>query len=127
MDEELLVKTINFANHEFSLLLVNPKPNLFDWLNMFIKRKGLERYRLYSEEENTVLIIPKVDYFSEPSSFKKFVDKMKPKLLHAELSRFHAKPEDFGHPITKESFDMFFEISVRDCAYLMSDLKYGDI
>jgi hypothetical protein len=29
-----------------------------------------------------------------------------------ELRRFQAKPEDFGHPITAETFDEFFTVSI---------------
>ena len=48
---------------------------------------------------------------------------VKPKLLRAELIRFHATPEDFGHPLTAETFDLFFTVSVRDIVNFISDFK----
>jgi len=53
------------------------------------------------------------------------MDEIKPKLLFAELGRFHASPDDFGRPLTKETFDEFFDIALRDSASIrfMSDFK----
>ncbi len=52
-------------------------------------------------------------------------DEMKPKLLFSELGRFHASPEDFGCPLTKETFDEFFNITLRNSASFpsISDFK----
>jgi hypothetical protein len=123
MDLNSLCKTIDFAKHDFSVLLVNPKPTLLTWLSDYSKRKGLEKYRLYSPEENLALMIPKIDRFTAPGSFDRFLAAMKPRLLSAELSRFGITPEDFGHPITKETFDEFFETALRDGPMLMTDFK----
>ena len=117
-----LFKTINLATHEFSVLLVDPKPKMLEWLDDFIKRNGLETYRLYYQEGNLVVIIPKIDYFSSPGSFEDFLDRMKPRLLQLELQRFTAG-SDFKYPITKETFDQFFNASVRESAVLMSDFR----
>ena len=45
----------------FPCWLVDPKPNLLEWLDSFVKRKGLGKYRLYYPEANTVVVIPKTD------------------------------------------------------------------
>ena len=125
MDGRSLFRTIDFANHQFSLLLVDPKPKMLEWLGAFQKRTGRERYRLYYPGGNLAVIVPKVDNFSVvPGSLERFLDRMKPKLLQYELShRCLATSEDFGHPITKETFDEFFDLSIRDSAVLMSDFK----
>jgi hypothetical protein len=117
---------MNFARHEFSLLLVDPKPKMLEWLNAFQKRKGLERYRLYYPEGNLVVAVPKVDHFSVPGSLAQFLDRMKPELLEYQLSNFTVNPEHFGYPITKETFDEFLDLSIRDSAVLMSDFKEAE-
>ena len=118
-----LANTIDFAKHDFSLLLVDPKPEMVEWVRTFIKKRGLERYRLYYPEGNLAVIVPLVDLFSIPGQFEQFVDRMKPRLLEAQLSRYTITPEDFGHPVTKETFDRFFFLSLRESALLMSDFK----
>ena len=92
-----------------AMAIQGPKEALLEWLSAFWKRKGLEQYRNYIPEENTVLVIPNMDRFSEVGSLGQFLDEMKPKLLFAELGRFHASPEDFGRPLTKDTFDEFFD------------------
>jgi hypothetical protein len=126
MNCDFLCDTIDFDRRDFSLVLVSPKKKFLEWLNAFVKQKGLEAYRLYIPEENTVLVIPNIDRFSEPGQLEEFLDVWKPKLLLAELSRFaDAGPEDFGHAITKESFDEFLEIALRDSASIrfVTDFK----
>jgi hypothetical protein len=125
MNIQQLCDTIDLAKRDFSLVLVSPKEALLEWLSAFWKRKGLEQYRNYIPEENTVLVIPNMDRFSEVGSLGRFLDEMKPKLLFAELGRFHASPEDFGRPLTKEMFDGFFDIALRDSASIrfVSDFK----
>jgi hypothetical protein len=122
MDINSVCKTIDLNRREFSLLLVNPKTSFIDWLADFAQQKGWTKYRMYSDEENAVLIIPKVNRFSMPGSLGQFLKNIKPKLLLAELSRFRATPSDFGRPITDETFDAFFDVHVRDSALFMSDL-----
>ena len=114
---------IDFPRRDFSVVLVDPKPSLLDWLSVFMERKGLGKYRLYYPEGNLVLIVPKVDSFREPGDFQRFLDEMKPNLLRAELRRFKATPEDLGLPLTKETFDKFFTVSWRESALLMSDFN----
>ncbi len=125
MNIEQLCNTIDLAKRDFSLVLVSTKGTLLEWLGAFWKRKGLEQYRNFIPEENTVLVIPNMDRFSEIGSLEQFLNEMKPKLLFAELGRFHASPEDFGRPLTKETFDEFFDIALRDSASIrfVSDLK----
>ena len=126
MNSQALCDTIDLAKRDFSLILVNPREAFLEWVNAFVKLKGLEVYRMCIPEENTVLVIPNRDRFSYQSCFEDFLNEMKPKLLLAELSRIHkASPEEFGHPITKETFDKFFEIALRDSASIrfMSDFK----
>jgi hypothetical protein len=125
MNMQLLCDTIDLAKRDFSLVLVSPKEALLEWLGEFWKRKGLEQYRNYVPEENTVLVIPNMDRFSEYHYFEQFLDNMKPKLLFAELARFHATPDEFGRPLTKDAFDEFFDIALRDSASIrfVSDFK----
>ena len=125
MNMQHLCDTIDLPKRDFSLVLVSPKEKLLEWLRAFWKRKGLEQYRNYIPEENTVLVIPNMDRFSEVGSLGRFLDEMKPKLLFAELGRFHASPEDFGRLLTKEMFDGFFDIALRDSASIrfVSDFK----
>lgn len=124
MDGPSLARTIDLAKRDFSLLLVDPKPKMVDWVAAFSKRKGLERYRLYYPEGNLVLVVPNLDRFSLPGQFGRFIDRMKPRLLEVELRRFTATPEDVGHSLSKETFDEFYDLSVRETAMLMAD--FGD-
>jgi len=123
MDMQSLVNTINLERHEFSLLLVDPKPQMVEWVSTFSRQKGWEIYKLYYPEGNLVVVIPKIDRFSAPGEFEHFIERMKPRLLELELRRFGATPADLGHPATKETFDRFFELSIRESAMLMSDFK----
>ncbi|MFY9790689.1 MAG: hypothetical protein WAJ99_05870 [Candidatus Sulfotelmatobacter sp.] len=127
MNVSKLIETINVNNHDCSLLLVDPKPNMLEWLSSFYKGKIHEKYRLYYPEANHVVIIPKVDRFYEPGLLDDFINRMKPGLLRRELRRFQAKPEDFGYPITVETFDAFFTASIREVALLMSDFDLSVI
>jgi len=58
-----------------------------------------------------------------PGQFDQFVERMKPRLLRVELQRFMATPEDFGHAVTRKTFDEFVDLSVRESAMLMSDSR----
>jgi hypothetical protein len=127
MDIRKLIETINVNRHDCSLLLVDPKANMLEWLSSFVKGKRLEKLRLYYPEANHAVIIPKVDRFSEPGLLEDFINRMKPALLKRELRRFQATPEDFGHPITAETFDAFFAVSIREAALLMSDFDLSAI
>jgi hypothetical protein len=120
-----LCDTIDLAKRDFSLVLVSPKETLLGWLSAFWKQKGLEKHRNYIPEENTVMVIPNIDRFSEIGSLEQFLDELKPKLLFRDLVRFRASPEDFGRPLTKETFDEFFDIALRDSAsiHFISDFK----
>ena len=121
MDFGKLIETINVNSHDCSLVLVDPKPNMLEWLSSFVQGKRLEKLRLYYPEANHVVIIPNVDRFSKPGLLEDFINRMKPGLLKRELRRFQARPEDFGHPITAETFDAFFTVSIREAPILMSD------
>jgi len=125
MDIQQLCDTIDLAKRDFSLVLVSPKDKLLEWLHPFWQMKGLEQYRNYIPEENTVLVIPNIDRFSAVGSLEEFLDEMKPKLLVAELGRFHASLAEFGRPVTKETFDELFDIGLRDAAsiHFMSDFN----
>lgn len=125
MKSKSLLETIDFANHQFSLLLVDPKPNMLEWLSTFQKERGLEKYKLYYPEGNLVVIVPNIDRFSVVvvGAFERFIDDLKPRLLQAELTRFGATPQDFGRPITKETLEEFYDLSVRESAMLLSDFK----
>jgi hypothetical protein len=120
MNYKALLDTIDLKNRDISLVLITPKDTLFHWLDEFITLKGLQEYRLYALEENTVLVIPNVDRFTKPGSLHEFLDEMKPRLLLSELHRFQITgPEDFKRPITKETFDEFFRIELRTSASIV--------
>jgi hypothetical protein len=125
MNFQHLCDTIDLAKRDFSLVLVSPKEKLLNWFSAFWKRKGLDKYRNYIPEENTVLVIPNIDRFSEVGSLEQFLDGLKPKLLFRDLVRFRASAEDFGRPLTKETFDEFFDVALRDSASItyISDFK----
>lgn len=127
MDISELIETINVNSHDCSLLLVDPKVSMLEWLSSFYKGKIHEKYRLYYAEGNLSVLIPKVDRFSKPGSLGDFINRVKPVLLRKELGRFHVTPEDFGHPITAETFDAFFTFSIREAIYLMSDFDLSII
>ncbi len=127
MDLSKLIETINVKTHDCSLLLVDPKPDMLEWLSSFVKGKKLEKYRLYYPEGNFAVIIPKVDRFSKPGLLEDFINRMKPGILRMEHRRFQATPEDFGRPITAETFDAFFVFSIREVAHLMSDFDLSAI
>lgn len=125
MNLEQICDTIDLDKRDFSLALVSPREKTLAWLTEFWSLKGLDQYRNYIPEENTVLVIPNLDRFSEVGSLEQFLNEMKPKLLVAELCRFHASLADFAQPPSKEAFDEFFEITLRDSASIrfMSDFE----
>jgi hypothetical protein len=127
MDASKLIDTMNFSRHDFSLLLVDPKPSMLEWLRSFVKGKRIERLRSYSPEGNLAVIIPKVDRFSAPGQLDELINKLKPGLLRTELRRFQATPEDFGYPITAGTFDDFFTASTREAVHLITDFDLSGI
>jgi hypothetical protein len=122
MDITSLHDTIDLAKRDFSVILVDPRQVFLDWLERHIARNGLQDYRLYSPEQNVVLIIPHVDRFTEPDSLDAFLDELKPRLLAAEMTRFHIPPGELDGPPTAETFDTYFALSIRDAALFLSDL-----
>ena len=125
MNIQQLCDTIDLDKRDFSLVLVSPKETILEWLGAFWKRKGLEYYRNYIPEENTILVIPSIGRFSKYGVLESFLDEMKPKLLYRELVRFHVSPEECGRPLTKSTFDETFDIALRDSTsiHFMSDFK----
>lgn len=125
MNTQQLCDTIDLAKRDFSLVLVSPNETLLEWLGAFWKLKGLDHYRNYVPEENTVLIIPTIGRFSDVGALESFLDEMKPKLLYGELVRFQVSPEEFGRPLTKSTFNETFDIALRDSAsiHFVSDFK----
>jgi hypothetical protein len=120
---EDLYATIDLAKLKFSILIVTPKENFLLWLKQFTARKGLARYRIYLPEENSVWIIPKIDFFPESAPFSEFLNDLKPKMLLEELYKFGATPGDFGETISEGTFDKFLEVTLRSGALLASDLS----
>ncbi len=116
-------KTIKPEKLEFSLLFITPKKSFIEWLDTFQKQKGLENYEsIHLSEEDSVWLIPKIEWFSEPSSYDHFLNDLKPRLLLWELGNFGASPEDFGKPLDQKVFDAFFDITLRTEATLISEL-----
>ena len=116
-------KAIRPEKLEFSLLLITPKKSFIEWLGNFQKQKGLENYtNIHLSEEDSVWLIPKIEWFSEPDSYDQFLHDLKPRLLLWELGNFGASLEDFGKPLNHEVFDAFFDIALRTEATLISEL-----
>lgn len=119
MDHTALVDTIDLSKRDFSVILVEPTPTFLEWLDSI----GVDRSRDYFPEENTVLVVPKIDRFSKVGSFSEFIDKLKPSLLSNELSRFGASIANLRIPNAVETFNRFFTIFVRDSVTFLSDFK----
>lgn len=83
MEGRLLLKTTNFERHDFSLLLVDRKPALLEWLHDYQRGKGLEGFRLDSPKGRLAVIIPKIDRFNSHESLEIFLDRVKPRLLRS--------------------------------------------
>jgi hypothetical protein len=125
MDTKKMCATIDVSALDFSMLILTPKQAFLEWLETFKIKIGLGHYKGYSlhcSEEDTVLLIPKIERFSEPGAYGEFLSEIKPRLLMAELNRFGATEADFGHPITKETFDEFFDLALRNEATPISVL-----
>jgi hypothetical protein len=116
-------KQIDIRNRSYQILIVTPKNKLIEWLTAHAKHKGIDLWRLYNSEDDMVVIIPAFDACEDYTIVEEFLNALKPKLLHAELLRFLATPEDLGEPITAESFDKYFDIALRGPAYCLSDFK----
>lgn len=85
-------------------------------------KQGLGEYDVYFPEQDAVWLIPKIEKFSKPGSYDEFIDEIKPRLLLAELYNYGAGETDLGHPITKETFDEFFALTLRNEATPISVL-----
>jgi hypothetical protein len=107
---------------ELSLLIVTSKRSFIDWIKSFMVKQGLGEYDVYFPEQDSVWLIPKIERFSKPGSYEEFIDEIKPRLLLAELYNYGAVEADFGHPITKETFDEFFDLTLRNEATPISVL-----
>jgi len=111
------------SNLDFSLLIVTPKQPFLQWLDTFKIKKGLGDYKNYSlhcPEDDSVWLIPKIERFSKTGSYDEFLDEIKPRLLLAELYNYGAVEADFGYSIKKETFDAFFDLTLRTQATLIS-------
>lgn len=110
------------ANVDFSLLIVTAKQPFIEWIKAFFTKQGLGEYDIYFPEDDAVWLIPKIEKFSEPGSYGEFLDEIKPRLLLAELINYGAVEADFQYPITKETFDQFFDLALRNEATPISVL-----
>ena len=116
-----LFRTINVDNHDCSLLIVRAKQTFLHWVDAFVSKKGWQRYNNYPLDESTVLLITKVDRFSEANSLREFIDHIKPKLLESELTRVGAMAQEFEHELTAATFDLYFEAEIQSALLLPSD------
>lgn len=112
----------DIRSHQVSLLLVEPRAHFVSLFYSHMARKGWSEYHLYHPEQNTALLIPCVDSFVKSGSLTAFLNELKPRLLEVELERFRIHPTEFESPITNETFDEYFVLSVRDSILLMSDI-----
>lgn len=117
------VDTLDIASHQFSVLFVDPKPRFLEWLNEFATSNRIEARRFYSQEENTVVLLPNPGYFNSVEEFDRLINEFKPRLLQLNLERFQATEADLGYPITAESFDLLFDCFLREAPYLFTDFK----
>lgn len=123
MEYSELLSTIDVGQHDCSLLLVDAKPLFRQRVAQYIATKGWPRLNYYPLEDATVLLIPKIDRFSEARPFERFLDGLKVSLLETELARLGEEAiHDFGYPINSETFDLFFEVQVRSVLVLPADL-----
>ena|SRR5215813_7618096 len=122
MNTKELCKTIDLGNLEFSILIVTPKQPFLEWLKLFKTQKGLGNYEVHFPEEDTVWLIPRIENFNEPDSYHKFLNEIKSHLLLAELNNFGIEHNEFSYPINNESFDLFFDLMLRDRAFPISSL-----
>lgn len=123
MDIKKISKAIDLNNGQFALALIRPKRLLLDWISQTAHECGIGNYNLYIPQEDTVLIIPPIEIFENPGDLNRLLVAVKPMLLKAELLRFAKVGEKFQHPISADSFDMFYEIEIRDNIVSLSGLS----
>jgi hypothetical protein len=124
MNIRKLIASIDFEARHFSLLLVEPKQCFLDWVASVIPPSDRAVSRFYPPEENMVLVVPQIDFFTEPGSFWRFVDSLKPSLLRAELNtRGRELLPTFPHPVSKETFDAYFDVLVRENVRFLRDFS----
>lgn len=111
-----LRQAIDLHTLQFSLLVVTCKPTFQEWVQSFARSRGLQGYKLYLPEEDSVWVIPPIEQFSMPGEFQAFLEGIKPRLLLAEIQRFGGSADDFSDPMTAETFDEYMEVAVRERA-----------
>lgn len=111
----MTIPSVDLARLEFSLALVEPKPEFLTLLYRAAGGAGATQHRnLYFEEENGAWVIPPIGSFSSTAEIDQFFDQIKPKLLQGELNRWRGVLNMGQFPITSGTFDKFFVLRIRD-------------
>jgi hypothetical protein len=90
-----------------SALVVTVKQPLLDW----VRRRGINRP--YLPQEDCVWLIPSRSTLSATIGYVAYVERMKERILEAELERFGG-PNLQGQILQDYSFDELIHLSVRD-------------
>jgi hypothetical protein len=120
-----VVARLDVPNRRFSTVLVKPKSSLLAMAAPIWERKGLGVYRNYCPEDDIVAIVPPVECFSKTGSFQRLLEAMKPAFLKSELIRFNMTAEEFGRPLTAQTFDEFFDLERRTSTAVMLMEDFG--
>ncbi len=120
------LETVNLSRRDFSLALMTPKLPFLEWLDQYSKVAFNGKFKpaqLYPIEYRGVIVVPKKAQFTDSASFISFLDRLKPSLISMELTKLGRNSRrEFEYPDTKETFDAFFDLQVRDSILFMSDL-----
>lgn len=109
----------------FSLVILRPKEAFFRWLESVITKDGLSLNEVYFPEECGVWLVPAIGTFDDESSFKRYLDLLKPLIAREELGKFGPDVNDVPSPLTLDCCNDFFEFEIRDRA--QSARPYGGL
>jgi hypothetical protein len=110
-----------------SLLIVEPKPPFFEWLENVLKYKPIPSTveKVYFQKEDPVWIIPYIPYWNS-GDMTQYLEDMKPKLLKFHLSAFVRDVAQLPDKLDAATFDRFFQIKLRIQVYDIRNLNQED-
>jgi hypothetical protein len=100
-------------NRKFSIWLVDANESFWEWDRRRAERTGQQIFRNDAICEHSCYIVPPMGVGTGTHFLFHFIDEIKPNLLLRELAEYGITPQEFGHPITKETFDEFFTLQSR--------------
>lgn len=106
--------TITCGQH--SVLVVTPKPAFLQCIRATAAHQGVAFNDVYFPEEDGVYLVPAIGTFADAAHFTGFVDELKPRLAQREFGKFGIPLELVPEVWTKEVFDNFFDLAMRDRA-----------